>query len=122
MPSIATNKPSGGGGDRRSTYSGAGEGIENASNAAASSSSTAVASSAAKGVRWSSESPGRSSRESTTGTGTFTNAVDNGGRTPSSTTKHQRRIQEKFAGVASGKEDVVRDYHFDNTPFSTKKK
>ena len=119
--SIAKNKPSGGGGNRRSTYSGAGEGIENAGNATGSS-STAVATSTAKGVRWSSESPGRSSRESTTGTTFATSAVEQGGRTPSSTTKNQRRIQEKFAGVASGKEDVVRDYHFDNTPFSTKKK
>lgn len=123
MPSIAKNKPSGEGG-RRSTYSGAGEGVENAGNAAgSSSSSTAVATSAAKGVRWSSESPGRSSsRESTAGTTSTTSAVEQGGCTPSSTTKNQRRIQEKFASVASGKEDAVRDYHFDKTPFSTKKK
>lgn len=119
MPSIANNP--GGGGGQRSTYSGAGEGIENAGNTAVSSSTGIAVANAAKGVRWSNESPGRSSRESTTGT-TSTTAADGGGRTPSSTTKNKRRIQEKFAGVASGKEDVIRDYHFDNTPFSTKKK
>ncbi|KAL3796053.1 hypothetical protein ACHAW5_007836 [Stephanodiscus triporus] len=95
MPSTTNSKPSG----RRNAHP-AGEGVENARDANSSNNSVPPPSSVKV-------SAARSSI---------------GGRTPTPSSGHRRRMRERFADVASGREDVVMNYHFDGTPFSHRKK
>ncbi|KAL3827200.1 hypothetical protein ACHAXA_006755 [Cyclostephanos tholiformis] len=104
---------------RRNTYS-AGEGVEN-SRDAANSPPPSSSMSAVKGVRWGGAERSDDGGRRAAAEATSSSALAPGSaRTPSS--KSQRRMKERFADVASGREDVVMNYHFDGTPFSQRKK
>ena len=115
MPSIANNNKSS---NRRNTFGG--EGVENAVNKkkpsrqSISGGDQQQQSSNSK-VRW--NVPKTTTANTTNNNNLNTSISTNHNMTPS------KRVVDKFVNVASGKEkDVVRNYHFEGTPFASSKK
>lgn len=132
-------------GSRRNTFA-AGEGVENihANKSSSSSVSAAFASggvgksnnsrnndamaasaTAAKEVRWSVPHGHSTSTTTTAATNSNNNTTSMLDTTMASTvapTSPSQRAKDRFVDVASGKKDVVMNYHFEGTPFSHKKK
>lgn len=110
MPSIANNKKSS---SRRNTFGG--EGIENAVNkkpARQSISGGDQQQQSSNKVRWNVPKT-----TSATSNNNLNTSISTNNMTPS------KRVVDKFVNVASGKEkDVVRNYHFEGTPFASSKK
>ena len=111
MPSIANNKKSS---NRRNTFGG--EGVENAVNKKKPSRQSISGGDQQQSnnkVRW--NVPKTTSATNNNNLNTSISTTNN--MTPS------KRVVDKFVNVASGKEkDVVRNYHFEGTPFASSKK
>jgi len=113
MPSIANNKKSS---NRRNTFGG--EGVENAVNKKPSRQSISGGDqqqqSSNNKVRW---NVPKTTTANATNNSNLNTSISTNNMTPS------KRVVDKFVNVASGKEkDVVRNYHFEGTPFASSKK
>ena len=114
-----SNNDGGSSSSRRSTFTGAGDGIENAPN-------TTASASGKNKVRWNVHtSNNNNNNEGTTSTTTTTNnsnKLNTSIASASNAMTPSKRVKDRFVGVASGKRDIVMNYHFDGTPFSQKKR